>query len=54
MNEAKVKEHFFIFSENKIAIFIQHQGPMLQNFFLCNLQIFIISWSACPWQAFPA
>ncbi len=25
-----------------------------KTFFVCNLQIFAISQSVCPWQAFPA
>jgi hypothetical protein len=29
-------------------------GAMLQNFFVRNLWISVISWSVCPWQAFPA
>jgi hypothetical protein len=27
---------------------------MLQNFFICKLRIFVVSWSVCHWQAFPA
>jgi hypothetical protein len=30
------------------------QGTMLQNFFVRNLQIFVIAQSVCPWQAFSA
>jgi hypothetical protein len=30
-----------------------HQGPYSQNFF-CNFRMGQISWSVCPWQAFPA
>ncbi len=35
-------------------IFHRHQGPILWNIFICNLRIFVISQSVCPWQAFPA
>jgi hypothetical protein len=28
--------------------------PIKQTFFVHNLQIFLMSWSICPWQAFPA
>jgi hypothetical protein len=30
------------------------QGPYLQHFFLFNLPMSSISYSVCPWQAFPA
>ncbi len=29
-------------------------GQCYKTIFLRNLQIFVISWSGCPWQAFPA
>jgi len=29
-------------------------GLYYKNFYSCNLRIFVISYSACPWQAFPA
>jgi hypothetical protein len=28
-------------------------GSMLWNIYVRNLQIFVIRWSVCPWQAFP-
>ncbi len=30
------------------------QVQMLKNFYVRNLQIFTVSETACPWQAFPA
>jgi hypothetical protein len=29
-------------------------GQCYKTFFVCNLHIFVISLSVCPWQAFPA
>ncbi len=34
--------------------FDSSQGPMLYNFFVRNLLIFVISLSVCPWQGFSA
>ncbi len=31
-----------------------HHGPSYKTFYICKLQLFIISQSVCPWQAFPA
>jgi hypothetical protein len=28
-------------------------GPYLKHLILCNLLIGPLSWSVCPWQAFP-
>ena len=30
------------------------QGPMLLNFFVRNLRIFVVSSSVCPWQDLPS
>jgi hypothetical protein len=38
----------------KCLVLDSHQGSILWNFFGRNLWIFIISYSVCPWQAFPA
>ena len=39
-----------------MSVAISHcdQGQMFLKHFVWNLRIFIISWSACPWQAFQA
>jgi hypothetical protein len=29
-------------------------GMYYKTFYRRNLQIFVISWSVCPWQAYPA
>jgi hypothetical protein len=31
-----------------------YPGPTFENIFVGNLRIFVISWSVCPWQDFPA
>ncbi len=42
-----------IYSENILKDWL-HGGLYYKAFYGCNLRIFVISWSVCPWQAFPA
>jgi len=32
----------------------QASGQCYKTFYVRNLRIFVISWSVCPWQGFPA
>jgi hypothetical protein len=41
------------FSTNKPWIF-NTRAQCYKTFYVCNLRIFAISYSVCPWQAFPA
>jgi hypothetical protein len=47
---------FFELNKNKLfATFPPKcKGQSYKTFYGCNLRIFVISWSVCPWQAFPA
>ncbi len=36
------------------ANIFESRGQCYKTFFVRNLWIFVISWSVCPWQAFPA
>jgi hypothetical protein len=31
--------------------FLKYTGACTVIFYTCNLRIFVISWSVCPWQA---
>jgi hypothetical protein len=37
----------------RLSIFYS-TGRNVIKLFVCNLQIFVISYGVCPWQAFPA
>jgi hypothetical protein len=37
-----------------LSFFSLNWGLYYKTFYGHNLQIFVISWSVCPWQAFPA
>jgi hypothetical protein len=47
---------FFVYSMNggEERFNTSHPGPMLKIICSCNLLMFLISESVCPWQAFPA
>jgi hypothetical protein len=30
------------------------RGQCYETVYICNVQIFVLSWSVCPWQAFPS
>ncbi len=48
-----------LYSGKRASLFVwKNRNPSVgisyKTFYGRNLQIFVISWSACPWQAFPA
>ncbi len=53
MSETNTLAYFPTGPEIDMFYNIETKAQCYKTFYGCNLQIFTISWSDCPWQEFP-